>query len=69
MQRNGKATSLKKRRNVERKLRTGKPRPKSGRRRPNGYDGMQELGKDEPRKTGESQRVNGKVRENSPNSN
>jgi hypothetical protein len=52
MQRNGIATSQRKRKNVERKLRTGKPRPKIGRRRPSDCGGMQRLAKGELRKTG-----------------
>ncbi|CAB3995947.1 Hypothetical predicted protein, partial [Paramuricea clavata] len=56
MQRSGRTISLRKRKDAERKSRTGKPRAKSGRRRPSACDGMQGLGKGELKKTEESQR-------------
>jgi hypothetical protein len=68
MQRNGKAISPRKRKDGERRSRTGRLRLKSGKRRPNGYDEMRRPVKGEMMKTVESQRVNGEVRRNSPNS-
>ena len=68
MQINGKAISPKKRKDGGRKSRTGRLRLKSGKRRPNDYDEMQRPVKGELRRTVESQRANGKVRRNSPNS-
>ncbi|CAB4026622.1 Hypothetical predicted protein, partial [Paramuricea clavata] len=59
MQRNGKAISLRKKEDGEKKSRTGKPRHKSGKKNPSDYDEMRRLGKDELRRTVGSQRASG----------
>ena len=68
MQRNGRATSSKKKKDGGRKSLTGKPRLKSGKRRHSDYDVTKDPAKGELRKTVESQRVNGKVKINLPDS-
>jgi hypothetical protein len=53
---------------AKRRSQTGKPRLKSGKRKPSDYDEMQRPTKGELRRTVESQRVNGKVKRNLPDS-